>query len=101
MKAVRVLEYGGPLVVDEVPTPKLAGDELLVKVKSTAVNYLDLVKASGTLRQILPIDLPWIPGHEFSGVVERVGSDATGTDAASSKERLDGFFAMAAALTAR
>jgi NADPH:quinone reductase-like Zn-dependent oxidoreductase len=26
-------------------------------------------------RQILPIDLPWIPGHEFSGVVEQIGSD--------------------------
>jgi NADPH:quinone reductase-like Zn-dependent oxidoreductase len=75
MKAVRVLEYGGALVVNEVPTPKIAGDELLVKIKSTAVNYLDLVKASGTLRQILPLDLPWIPGHEFSGVVEQVGSD--------------------------
>jgi NADPH:quinone reductase-like Zn-dependent oxidoreductase len=75
MKAVRVLEYGGPLLVDEVPRPAIAGDELLVKVKSTAVNYLDLVKASGTLRQILPIDLPWIPGHEFSGIVEQVGRD--------------------------
>jgi NADPH:quinone reductase-like Zn-dependent oxidoreductase len=78
MKAVRVLEYGGPLLVDEVPTPTIAADELLVKVKSTAVNYLDLVKASGTIRQILPIDLPWIPGHEFSGVVEQVGSDVAG-----------------------
>ena len=78
MKAVRVLEYGGPLVVDEVPTPTIAADELLVKVKSTAVNYLDLVKASGTIRQILPIDLPWIPGHEFSGVVEQVGNDVAG-----------------------
>src|SRR6201993_1052947 len=27
------------------------------------------------MRQILPIDLPWIPGHEFSGVVEQIGSD--------------------------
>jgi NADPH:quinone reductase-like Zn-dependent oxidoreductase len=47
----------------------------LVKIKSTAVNHLDLVEASGSLKQILPIDLPWIPGHEFSGVVEQFGSD--------------------------
>jgi NADPH:quinone reductase-like Zn-dependent oxidoreductase len=78
MKAVRVLEYGGALVVNEVPTPKLRGDELLVKVKSTAVNHLDLVKASGRIRQILPIDLPWTPGHEFSGIVEQIGGDVTG-----------------------
>ena len=75
MKAVRLLEYGGQLVFNGVPTPAIARDEILVKIKSTAVNHLDLVKASGTARQILPIDLPWIPGHEFSGVVEQIGSD--------------------------
>ena len=75
MKAMRLLEYGGQLAFNDVPTPTIARDQILVKIKSTAVNHLDLVKASGTARQILPIDLPWIPGHEFSGVVEQVGSD--------------------------
>src|SRR6201988_3740534 len=75
MKAVRLLEYGGQLVFNDVPTPAIARDEILVKIKSTAVNHLDLVKASGTARQILPIELPWIPGHEFSGVVEHIGGD--------------------------
>src|SRR3954454_7228255 len=75
MKAVRVLEYGGQLVFDEVPTPTIAREEILVKIKSTAVNHVDLVKASGVARQVLPIDLPWIPGHEFSGVVDQIGSD--------------------------
>src|SRR5579864_426111 len=75
MKAVRLLEYGGQLVFNDVPTPTIARDEMLVKIKSTAVNHLDLVEASGRARQILPIDLPWIPGHEFSGVVEQIGSD--------------------------
>src|SRR5499433_2330645 len=77
MKAVRLLEYGGQLVFNEVPTPAIARDEILVKIRSTAVNHLDLVEASGTVRQILPIDLPWIPGHEFSGVVEQIGPDVT------------------------
>src|SRR3954466_5350176 len=78
MKAVRVLEYGGPLVFNDVPTPTIARDEILVQVKSTAVNHIDLVKAAGTVRQILPIDLPWIPGHEFSGTVEQIGGDVAG-----------------------
>ena len=78
MKAVSVLEYGGPLVFNDVPTPTISRDEILVRVKSTAVNHIDLVKASGKVRQILPIDLPWIPGHEFSGVVEQIGSDVAG-----------------------
>ena len=47
MKAIRLLEYGGPLVFNDVPTPAIARDEILVKVRSTAVNHLDLVKASG------------------------------------------------------
>ena len=41
----------------------------------TAVNHIHLVNVSGRLRQILPIDLQWIPGHEFSGIVEQVDSD--------------------------
>src|ERR1700739_4749035 len=83
MKAVRVLEYGGQLVFDDVPTPTIARDEILVKIKSTTVNHVDLVKASGTARQVLPIDLPWIPGHEFSGVVDQIGSDVIGNDVAA------------------
>src|SRR2546430_8125706 len=75
MKAVRLLEYGGQLVFNDVPTPAIAPGEILVKIKSTAVNHLDLVKASGTAREIFPLDLPWIPGHEFSGIVEQTGSD--------------------------
>jgi len=33
MKAVRVLEYGGQLVFDDVATPTIAGDEILVRSK--------------------------------------------------------------------
>ena len=78
MKAMRVLEYGGPLALGDVPTPSIARDEILVRIKSTAVNHIDLVKASGAARQFLPISLPWIPGHEFSGIVEQRGSDVSG-----------------------
>ncbi|HEV2748886.1 MAG TPA: alcohol dehydrogenase catalytic domain-containing protein, partial [Gemmatimonadales bacterium] len=75
MKALRLLEYGGQLILNDVPKPAIGRDEILVKTKSTTVNHLDLVEASGTARQIFPLDLPWIPGHEFSGVVEQFGSD--------------------------
>jgi NADPH:quinone reductase-like Zn-dependent oxidoreductase len=78
MKAVRVLEYGGQLVFDDVPTPTIARDEILVRIESTTVNHVDIVKASGAARQILPIDLPWIPGHEFSGLAEQIGADVAG-----------------------
>ena len=78
MKAIRVLEYGRPPVLTEIPTPSIADDEVLVEVRSTAVNHLDLVEASGAAKEMFPIDLPWTPGHEFSGVVERTGKNVTG-----------------------
>src|SRR6201992_914566 len=78
MKAIQLLEYGGQLLFNDAPAPAIAPDEILVKVKSTSVNHVDLVKASGVARQVLPIDLPWIPGHEFSGLVDQIGSDVVG-----------------------
>ena len=39
MKTVRLLEYGGQLVFNDVPTPTIAGDEILVKIRSTADNH--------------------------------------------------------------
>ena len=77
MKAVRLFEYGGNLVLEDVPRPPITQDEILVKIKSAGVNHLDLVEASGASRQIFPLDLPWIPGHEFSGVVDQVGGAVT------------------------
>jgi NADPH:quinone reductase-like Zn-dependent oxidoreductase len=77
MKAISVTEYGGPLVFGDVPMPAISPDEILVRIRSTAVNHIDLVKASGTARQILPIDLPWIPGHELAGEVEQTGINVT------------------------
>ena len=53
MKTIRLLEYGGQLVFDDVPKPAIARDEILVKIRSTAVNHLDLVEASGKVRQIV------------------------------------------------
>ena len=40
MKAVRLLEFGGQLVFDDVPAPTIARDEILVKIRSTAVIWI-------------------------------------------------------------
>jgi NADPH:quinone reductase-like Zn-dependent oxidoreductase len=84
MKAIRVFEYGKPPALTEIPKPTIADDEVLVKVRSTAVNHLDIVKASGATKEMFPIELPWTPGHEFSGVIERTGKNATGFSAGDS-----------------
>jgi len=41
--------------------PAIARRQIMVKIQSRARQYLDLVKASGTARKILRIDMPWIP----------------------------------------
>jgi NADPH:quinone reductase-like Zn-dependent oxidoreductase len=68
----------GPLALEDVSTPAVTDDDVLVKVRSTAVNHLDLVEASGAAKEFFPIELPWVPGHELSGVVERVGRAVKG-----------------------
>jgi NADPH:quinone reductase-like Zn-dependent oxidoreductase len=78
MKAVKMHTYGGALALEDVPLPTIGDEEMLVKIRCTAVNHLDLVEASGAAKQMFPINLPWTPGHEFSGVVERVGKAVVG-----------------------
>lgn len=80
MKVVRIHEYGTSenLVYEKISTPALEDDKLLVKVCAASVNHLDAKKASGDTKKYMPIDLPWIPGHDFAGVVEKVGKNVSG-----------------------
>lgn len=79
MKAVRVHEYGGPekLVLDDVPRPKPASGEVLVRVVSAGVNPVDWKIRSGMFadpRTKLPITL----GYDVAGVVTELGPEAKG-----------------------
>jgi NADPH:quinone reductase-like Zn-dependent oxidoreductase len=80
MKAIRVHAYGGPeqLRLEETPQPKVESGKVLVRIHAVSVNPIDFKLASGNMRQIMPINFPWIPGGDFSGVVEEVGSGVTG-----------------------
>jgi NADPH:quinone reductase-like Zn-dependent oxidoreductase len=75
MKAIVLKEYGNNLKLEDIPRPIINDDEILVKVKNTGVNHLDRVEASGLISAIFPIKLPWIPGREFSGIVEETGKN--------------------------
>lgn len=75
MKAAQLDRYAkeGRLVVREVPVPEPAANEVLIKVRAAAVNPLELLIASGSIRLIQDYRLPQTLGNECSGVVERVG----------------------------
>lgn len=74
MKAARFHEFHQPLTIDHVPLPSLLADGIIVKVQATGVCRSDWHAWSGHDADILSVGLPFIPGHEFAGVVTQVGS---------------------------
>lgn len=71
MKAAVVREFGKPLVIEDVPIPEVPDGQVLVKVMASGVCHTDLHAANGDW-PVKPA-LPFIPGHEGTGVVARVG----------------------------
>jgi NADPH2:quinone reductase len=75
MKAVRVLGYGGPevLQVMEVPEPAAGPLEVLVRVEAAGVNPVDTyIRAGNYGNRAVP---PYTPGFDAAGVVEQVGAE--------------------------
>jgi 2-desacetyl-2-hydroxyethyl bacteriochlorophyllide A dehydrogenase len=73
MKCVRIHEHGGPekLIYEDVSVPQIGADEVLVNVKATSVNHIDL-----WVRKGLPgvkFHLPMIPGVDATGIVAEKG----------------------------
>ncbi len=74
MKAVQFARYGGPdvLQVRDVPDPIPGPSDVLVEVKATTVNRLDLFQREGKR----PVEnLPFTPGLEAAGVVLQDNQD--------------------------
>ena len=80
MKAIVADKYGGPEVLRladvAIPSPK--DDEILVKVFSAGVNSFDGTLRSGNYAKgDKGTQLPWHPGYDIAGVVEKVGGKVT------------------------
>ena len=75
MKAVRVREHGGPEVLrlETVPDPTPGAGEVLVKLESIGVNFIDCYFRKGQYKT----PLPYTPGSEGAGVVVAIGSGVT------------------------
>lgn len=72
MKAAVVRAFGRPLEIDEMPVPEVPPGQVLVKVMASGVCHTDLHAAEGDW-PVKP-SLPFIPGHEGTGYVARVGA---------------------------
>ena len=77
MKAVICNEFAplDQLAFGEWPLPVAGNDEALIKVSAIGVNFPDALLVQG-LYQAKP-ERPFVPGAEFSGVVEAVGDNVT------------------------
>ncbi len=73
MKAILVREFGGPevLKLEEVPTPKPAAGQVLVRIHAAGVNPYDTYMRAGTYAVKPP--LPYTPGSDGAGVVAVIG----------------------------
>src|SRR4030095_8504411 len=79
MEAIVVHQFGGPEVskLEDVPRPEPKEDEILVKVISAGVNSFDGGLPSGKRAKEFIINLPWFPGYDIAGSVEKVGGKVT------------------------
>ena len=61
MKAIRVAQYGDPgvLQLQELPQPKPAAGEALIRVHTVGVNFADVYMRNGAAR--MPVPFPFTP----------------------------------------
>src|SRR5437870_11875499 len=79
MKAIVVHEYGGPEVLkyEDRPRPEPKEDQILVRVIAAGVNPVDDASRSEKYAKFFGITLPFIPGYDIAGVVEKTGANIT------------------------
>jgi NADPH:quinone reductase-like Zn-dependent oxidoreductase len=72
MKAVRVNAWGQPTVLEDIPQPTPAENEVLVRVMAASLNPFDTFVHAGYMQSFM--NLPLTLGTDFSGEVVDVGS---------------------------
>jgi alcohol dehydrogenase, propanol-preferring len=75
MKAAVVRAFGKPLAIEEIPVSEPEPGEVLVKVIACGVCHTDLHAADGDWPA--KPHLPFVPGHEITGVVAALGPGVT------------------------
>ncbi|WP_117593225.1 NADPH:quinone reductase [Haloprofundus halophilus] len=79
MRAIRYHEHGDPdvLRVEDVEKPTPSEGEIRVELKAAGVNPVDTYFRDGSYQ---PFTLPMVPGVDFAGVVDEVGTGVEGFD---------------------
>jgi NADPH:quinone reductase-like Zn-dependent oxidoreductase len=79
-QAVVFSRYGNAEVLDllELAVPEPGCGQVRISVRAAAVNPIDWKIRSGALADVMPVELPRVPGIDVAGVIEAVGEDAQG-----------------------
>ncbi|HEV7307565.1 NADP-dependent oxidoreductase [Ensifer sp.] len=79
MQAFVLTRYGGPDAAElrDVPRPRPAGGEVLVRVHAAGLNPVDYKTREGMLKVVQRYPLPAVMGNEIAGVVEELGNGVT------------------------
>lgn len=80
MKAVQINGYSKQIhtILRDVPQPQISDSEVLIQVKAAAVNPLEILILTGSVKMIQDYPMPLTLGNECSGIVEAAGSKVTG-----------------------
>src|SRR5580658_3070353 len=79
MKAIQFHQTGGPEVLQlaELPIPQPGPGQVLIRVESAGVNFIEIYFRKGVYKASLPLVL----GSEAAGTVEELGPGVTGFEA--------------------
>lgn len=80
MKAVQIKSYSKNIntTLNDIPKPQISDSEVLIQVKAAAVNPVELLILTGSVKLIQNYPMPLTLGNECSGIVEQVGSKVRG-----------------------
>jgi alcohol dehydrogenase len=78
MRAMVVVRYGAPLEMADLPMPSPGPGQVLVRIIGCGVCRSDLKVVAGAMPFSATLPLPHVPGHEISGEIVALGSDARG-----------------------
>src|SRR5215207_7669706 len=78
MRAITLESFESDPTLQEISTPQIVPNEVLVRVRASSVNPVDNSIAAGMLKDMVEHEFPVVLGRDFAGVVEQVGSDVSG-----------------------
>jgi NADPH:quinone reductase-like Zn-dependent oxidoreductase len=78
MRAIAITDFGAAPALIDVPDPKPAPGEVLVRVHASSVNGFDLAVAGGMLKGMMEHRFPVVLGKDFAGAVAATGEGVSG-----------------------